>query len=397
MSEIGSKLPKDQSQTIENYEFQLGEASRSALKMLDSSILNHVLCEWHDDYVEVHSSEAGEEYVFCQVKGKASGQKKFNFTKIFGVAFSDKVNEKTKKILTLKEEGILFKQFETFLKFPSKSKSFKIITNHEFEQNVNDFISYVQSGFTEFKTNENEFNFSKLVGTYEKYLEKEDLQDEIVRFLSIVELSPEANSLKEFKLKVADELRSKLEHIKESAFLSSQINLFVENILLLARAKSQTKLNVLPKTYQELLDKKGITIKDLLEHIGVSHDIFSKAFTETEERLITLRNSSRLERFLEHEDEDFKAKAIECKILWDQWVKENKERIRHQQEQRIKGLIKDNILINHRNEVDLGDAITRLITVFKEEKIQFSDDGSLNENIIIGCVMSMVCEYGGLG
>jgi hypothetical protein len=392
MKKISKSLPGEQSQTDQYYDFQMSEAARSAFKMLDVKDYQHLLCEWHDDFVEVHTESNNEKYVFCQVKGRNKGSSLFSFSYMFGCSFTKNAKKGSKTVTTVNSDGILFKQFQKFLEFKNESKAFKVLTNYEFENRVYDTLRYA----IEKNTNASKdiiFNYKKVINSYEKKLGKNNLQNDFDEFLSVVELMPESNVWNDFKPKLCLELNKKLEKINENSYFSSEIERIVDEFLKLIKDKSK-KLKNLPSDEAIFLSKKAIVLGDLLEYLGVSKDIYESIRSSEGEKSDELRSASRLQRMFRDENEDFIKKVLDCKYKWEQWIKDNQKNLSIIKQEEYKDIFRSKLDGKIGKVINIKMVLKEVATEFQREGIVFDPNTALNDEIIAGGLISVICEYG---
>ncbi len=305
-------------ETIKRFHAQFRAASLEVVKILENNNVDMVYCDYHDDFVVREKFDKEYKYNFYQVKTKSKKNHLWSISDIFGLYTRRKKVDAEKIEIEKIKDSFVCKMLLHTVNFKSSCSSITFLTNiniHDHVENINDDIDK--------ELFENKFTLLLIEKFNECFLPKGKviLEDEIKEHLK--KLCFDTNNV----YLLEDNAEDFYEKIRTKILKYSEIDLhyleskeITDSLIALIEKKSRVRISDLSK--EELDDACGINLKDILEILSISQNVYNELLKGGDEQAI--KNASILQRTLSVASPEILEFCSKVKTDWDTWLRTNR-------------------------------------------------------------------------
>lgn len=362
--------------TIHRFKAQFRAASLECLALLDSSAIERVFCDFHEDYVVKLVDTTGTRYRFVQVKTKTKQNHLYSPLEIFGIkkkpknAIHDLANSFAGKLLLHIES------------FGNACLSVVICTNVNFDDDVEALVDDAISGTLSSKITPTLINETKAL--IPSLSTKTD--QEVLAFLAHLELDPRNQILNEEDDSFLSNAHSKIYKYSEINLHPKEIQKIIIQLLSLIEDKSSYELKG-TITESALNDKASVAIDDLLDILALSRSAYHVLKEGGDPNAV--KSVSILQRMLQRNN--FKEDTINSfaafKSQWETWYRINRHSIQEFTLLKMQNKIGDLAQKLSSGVVDM-DTVTSAVENLRTELRTMSGRADLEDGLVFGAVLS---------
>jgi hypothetical protein len=362
--------------TIHRFKAQFRAASLECLALLESSSVERVFCDFHEDYVVKFVDDTGTRYRFVQVKTKTKQNHLYNILEIFGIKKRPKDAEHD---LANSFAGKLLLHIDSF---GDACLSVVICTNVNFDDDVEALIADANSGVLSSKITPTLINETKnLIPSLTTKTDKE-----ILAFLSHLSLDPRKQILNEEDDSFLSNAHSKIYKYSEINLHPKEIQKIIIQLLSLIEDKSSFQLDG-SITEKILNEKASIGIDDLLDILALSRSAYHVLKSGGDPNAV--KSVSILQRMLQRNN--FKEDTINSfagfKSRWETWYRINRHSIQEFTLLKMQSKIGELAEKLSSGRVDM-DTITSAVEDLRVELRRISGRADLEDGLVFGAVLS---------
>jgi hypothetical protein len=362
--------------TIHRFKAQFKAASLECLALLESSSVERVFCDFHEDYVVKLVDEAVTRYRFVQVKTKAKQNHLYNILEIFGIK---KRTKNAEHDLATSFAGKLLLHIESF---GDACLSVAICTNVNFDDEVEALIADANSGVVSSKIT------PTLISETKKLIPSLSAKTDgdILAFLSHLSLDPRKQILNEEDDSFLSNAHSKIYKYSEINLHPKQIQKIIIQLLSLIEDKSSYKLDG-TMTEDVLNEKASVAVDDLLDILALSRSAYHLLKSGGDPNAV--KSVSILQRMLQRNN--FKEDTINSfagfKSRWEAWYRINRHSIQEFTLLKMQSKIGELAEKLSSGRVDM-DTITTAVENLREDLCRISGRTDLEDGLVFGAVLS---------
>lgn len=302
--------------TIARFQAQFRAAAYAALSILHGKDIDRVYCDYHDDFVVRHNANAKITYHFHQVKTKNKRNHQWGLRDIFGLS------KRGKQSASIIQNSFVGKLLIHTIKFQDSCLAVTLLTNVQFEDDIEDMLADLASD--SFQNKNVRAFIDHFRDTFDLPPAFEDAR--IKANIKKLSLNPgitylnldESNFIGLAWQTIYDYSEIDLQHIEAEEIIRDLLSLIERKSFQRVIANIQA---------EELDDKAGVGIEDLLEILSISKGAYARLLAGGDPK--ALKSASIIQRKLE--DAGATDSMIEyCshqKTEWDKWVREKRHMI----------------------------------------------------------------------
>jgi hypothetical protein len=362
--------------TIHRFKAQFRAATLECLALLDSSTIERVFCDFHEDYVVKLVDKTGTRYRFVQVKTKTKQNHLYTPLEIFGIK---KKPKNATHDLANSFAGKLLLHIESF---GDACLSVVICTNVNFDDDVEALVDDAISGTLCSKITPTLINETKAL--IPSLSTKTD--QEVLAFLAHLELDPRNQILNEEDDSFLSNAHSKIYKYSEINLHPKEIQKIIIQLLSLIEDKSSYELKG-TITESALNDKASVAIDDLLDILSLSRSAYHVLKEGGDPNAV--KSLSILQRMLQRNN--FKEDTINSfaafKSQWETWYRINRHSIQEFTLLKMQSKIGDLAQKLSSGIVDM-DTITSAVENLRTELSTMSGRADLEDGLVFGAVLS---------
>lgn len=304
------------------YDYQFQRAATACLNLLEEDGAICVLCEWHDDYV-VERERTRCSFVlygFHQVKTRESHLGPWSLAEIFGF-YTDQKKREQKEVNVHAATSIAGRMFGHILNFDAACEAVILVTNIGVKKEVKELLAAVSKATSPADlTGEEGTGFRKIYDVYSKAFSGLD-EEKFLGFLKRFGIKDEAGRLGQSENDLRSELALRILELSEMDLTTSQSLTICSELVAIVRERSQHQIptTAVPLTIDDLRSRKGITVREVLDVIGLSMDGYKQLRESGDKNIV--RSISRFKRICELNGIDKEIIPTLCayKTNWDLW------------------------------------------------------------------------------
>ncbi|GEK12041.1 dsDNA nuclease domain-containing protein [Aliivibrio fischeri] len=380
--------PREQNgrDSYERYRLQVKSASIAALSILETTDVDRIYCDLHDDFVQRRKDSDGFfKYDFYQVKTKKKQNSNWTLLDVFGIKARGTENSQCHQKI---KDSFIGKLLLHTMIFDDSCNEIVFQTNVNIDDNIECLLKDIkQMSFTNKYTQYllNKFNLF--------FPEHEDLSLNIIKEkLSKIRFETDVQYLKSGKDNFEPIVRSKIYNFSEIDLSYIETKQIILKLLEIVDEKSSGVIS--EYNFENIEEESAISLKDLLSVLSISNDAFLALQKGGDPKAI--KSASIIQRTLEssgggRDEIEF---CSRCKTEWDTWVRNNRHMISEMDLMTITEYIRDIIKESRDNNggnikiSSLRKSIKTLLIKLKDEELIYD----LNETYILGGIFSEVVK-----
>lgn len=380
--------PREQNgrDSYERYRLQVKSASIAALSILETTDIDRIYCDLHDDFVQRRKDSNGcFKYDFYQVKTRKKQNDNWTLSDVFGI--KTKGNENSQCPQKIKDSFIGKLLLHTMV-FDDSCNEIVFQTNVNIDDNIESLLDDIKNmNFTNKYTQYllNKFNLS--------FSDYDDLSIDVIKEkLSKIRFETDVQYLKSGKDNFEPVVRNKIYKFSEIDLNYLETKQIILKLLEVVDDKSSGIIG--EYNFHSIEKEAAISLEDLLSVLSISHDAFIALQKGGDPKAI--KSASIIQRTLERSGAG--RNEIEfcsrCKTEWDIWVRNNRHMISEMDLMTITEYIRDILkesLDNNGGNIKISSlrmSIKALLIRLESEDLIYD----LNQEYILGGIFSEVVK-----
>ena len=309
--------PREQAgrDSFSRYRAQVRSATLASLSILEGKQVDRVYCDLHDDFVVRLNVNEEFFYVFYQVK--TYGKQNYNWTvnDIFGISsqIKDPNKQSTQKIANSFAGKLLLHT----VAFGDNCRAVVFQTNINLHDSVESLMNDISG--SSFSTDHAQL----LISRFSECFSQRKLQEEEIKaHLGKLEFSTDLQHLKRENINFEPIAREEIFKYSEVDLSREEIKEILLKLVDLVEKKSSGVIRDL--TYESIEEQAGISIEDLLDVLSISKEAYLNLINGGDQ--LAIKSASIIQRTLitGGANDDQVEYCTRCKIMWDNWLRNNR-------------------------------------------------------------------------